>query len=818
MNKKPSSNLSHLRDLVTGLRQRFILLFACFIILIMGLGITNISIQNNYNNLVRLHTLNNAQFQSWYTLTEQLDFLFNNAEQTPETVLTNIKGSIASEINTIENRQIEKTELLNILQRSVLLKDSINSIKNISKPSTLENNFIEWASNSIKSTWINNSPTELKITQPFVTLDLSRKAGITRLLDIDEQIGTSILKIQQILNYSIWITVVLLILFLVLVSILFLRPALRNLQKEANNANTLLNITESVTTFVEEISNTKNLFRLNNAAIEQTLNQRASQYDHLRGLHFNLIDNKNEPQINQSTQAKIYQTRIMPNQLLEAKVTQPLADYPLNIYSSIAAIGNHISTAIETRLRRKAELERDIYYSTIEKAFNAIPQKIAIFDENNNLVFFNDSFDHLFKIGGLKKASPISLADVEAQHQHVTSSSNTQTNIPVFVIADSGEISINYTQDENLLWTRIRSKGFGLIFIGQDLSSIKHDVKRQEQEKSIEYLGKFSSSIVHDSNNFLAIVINALELLNGQQALTTDQLDLVNQAIDACNTIATRNLELLSFTRRQNLVPAQIKPEKIGTDLELFLSSYEHIKFNKNINSSALIWADPYHLESLILNIVKNSLEAMDFKGIVELNIDLAPSDEVHIKLSDNGPGFSDQALQYAGLPFYSSKKLGTGLGLAAAKGFANQSDGRFSISNHSQGALVEIRLPLAKASHPQPIAKPSADKQTSGENKPGKILIVDDNAQLALLLQQALIQQNHEVIVCNSVHSAINQLDLTGDFTHLVTDIALDDGLGFELAKRCKQINPDVKNNLYHRLRHIQIRTKNQTSTRINY
>ncbi len=107
-------------------------------------------------------------------------------------------------------------------------------------------------------------------------------------------------------------------------------------------------------------------------------------------------------------------------------------------------------------------------------------------------------------------------------------------------------------------------------------------------------------------------------------------------------------------------------------------------------------WFDRAQLEQALINLLKNAHEAGGPADAVELSITLLGDDQ-RIEVRDRGPGMSQTVLAQAVLPFYSTKRSGTGLGLALAREIAEAHGGRIRLANREGGGLsVLLVLPVA--------------------------------------------------------------------------------------------------------------------------
>lgn len=123
-------------------------------------------------------------------------------------------------------------------------------------------------------------------------------------------------------------------------------------------------------------------------------------------------------------------------------------------------------------------------------------------------------------------------------------------------------------------------------------------------------------------------------------------------------------------------------------------------------------WFDRAQVEQVLINLLRNAREAGGEPGAIELAVQRLGA-EWRIEVRDRGPGMSEQVLANALLPFYSTKRSGTGLGLALAREIVEAHGGRIMLANREGGGLsVSLTLPV-----PSPAA---ADAAADAASKAG--------------------------------------------------------------------------------------------------
>jgi len=229
------------------------------------------------------------------------------------------------------------------------------------------------------------------------------------------------------------------------------------------------------------------------------------------------------------------------------------------------------------------------------------------------------------------------------------------------------------------------------------------------QSEKLSSLGRLAASIAHEINNPLAGILTYAKLLirmldsepveEPTRATSLKHLKLVQRETERCTAIV-RNL--LDFARQR---PLSLKDTDVVAVLDEAVSLVGHqaalkgLTIEKAVTAVPLIKADAGQLRQAIVNIVLNGFEAMPAGGSLRLRC--APSaNGRHIELTceDTGVGIPPDRLAKIFDPFFSTKEMGTGLGLSVVYGIVERHGGTIDIrSDVGKGTTVVIRLPVAR-------------------------------------------------------------------------------------------------------------------------
>jgi CheY-like chemotaxis protein len=214
--------------------------------------------------------------------------------------------------------------------------------------------------------------------------------------------------------------------------------------------------------------------------------------------------------------------------------------------------------------------------------------------------------------------------------------------------------------------------------------------------------------------------------------------------------------------------------------------------------------ADQVQLELALLNLAVNARDAMPNGGdlVIRSSIEaiagknravpgLETGDYVCVQVADTGVGMSEEVRAHAHEPFYTTKGpgSGTGLGLSMIYGFVSELGGALAIDS-AIGAGTTVSVFLRKADEAPAAKTPSSDAGVLPA-RTGRILLVDDDADVRLAIRAMLEDLGHEVVDVAGGAVALEVLGCDQGFDLLVIDFAMPLMNGSQLAAEVTKLWP---------------------------
>ncbi len=353
-----------------------------------------------------------------------------------------------------------------------------------------------------------------------------------------------------------------------------------------------------------------------------------------------------------------------------------------------------------------------------------------------------------------------------------------------------------------------------------ELARVNHQLLEQIEERreveaaliqaqKLEAVGQLTSGVAHDFNNLLTVISGNIDFLARDLADDSNALRRLDFIRSASERGAKLTGQLLSFSRKQRLLPRPVNLNDVVKGMgDLLRSSIGGTMEVETLLMSDLKLAlvDPTQLELVIVNLAINARDAMEVGGRIRIetaNVRCekptrpehpAAGDYVMVAVADSGNGMTQEVLDKAFEPFFTTKDVGkgSGLGLSQVLGLAQQSGGGVRIDTQpGRGTRVCVFLPLAQEVETfTPTRIASAEPQISAD---AHVLLVDDDDDVRMITACVLEELGYTVTSSSGGRDALLCLERDQAIDLMVVDFAMPGMNGREVARLARQRRPEL-------------------------
>lgn len=231
-----------------------------------------------------------------------------------------------------------------------------------------------------------------------------------------------------------------------------------------------------------------------------------------------------------------------------------------------------------------------------------------------------------------------------------------------------------------------------LLHLSENIVKLYKSIKELEEEKQIrESLFK----ITHEIKNPIAVCKGYLDMFDvNNSEHSRKYIPIIKEEIKRVLTLLHDFLSITKIKVEKDIIDIYMLIEEVTTNIEPLLND-KKIKLILNISDDELyIMADYNRVSQVLLNIIKNSIEAIDSNnGMIEIDCD-DMDNKIKIYVKDNGNGITEENLKRINEPFFTTKQNGTGLGVYLSREIIKEHGGDIEYKSSSNGTCVTISLP----------------------------------------------------------------------------------------------------------------------------
>ena len=354
------------------------------------------------------------------------------------------------------------------------------------------------------------------------------------------------------------------------------------------------------------------------------------------------------------------------------------------------------------------------------------------------------------------------------------------------------------------------SKIIGVVLVFRDITEKqKHEDERSRTQK-IESLGILAGGIAHDFNNILTAILGNIALVKMSLKPEDKQYERLNESEKAALRARDLTQELLTFSKGGEPIRRTTAISDLIREATQFALRGSNVTYN--ILMAENLWPvsiDEGQIRRAIHNIVTNADQAMLGGGSIEIVVEnvlaenekvktLPPGKFVKITITDHGIGIPPENLPKIFDPYFTTKTIASGLGLATAYSVLKKHHGHIhATSKVGAGSSFSVYLPVSEGPVEAVAAHPEFAPVLGRERK--KILLMDDEEIIIDVAGEMLNLLGYDLAVARDGVEALalytEALEAGQPFAAIIMDLTIPGGMGGrETIKKILEIHPQAK------------------------
>jgi len=347
---------------------------------------------------------------------------------------------------------------------------------------------------------------------------------------------------------------------------------------------------------------------------------------------------------------------------------------------------------------KEIKIEREVQFRFLDHIVELIEVGIIVLDQNEKVVLINSAAETLSKI-----TSPGTWEQVRQKNQAFTDAvDNVKGPQRILCEFKSGKETIRLVIHVNR--TSMLDEPYTLITF-QDIGTVAEDMETGAWVRLMRILNHEIRNSITPISSLTETIMMILQHEDGHQKdlheISPQNLTDIMTSLEALQQRSENLHQFISDYQQLTKIPA---PAPVEIELRSFLEEIhslyrpefekQNIQFKLEIESeSQVIRADRNQLQQIMLNLVKNSLEALENIKDPQLMIrSFREEEKVVVLISDNGHGIDPEILDEVSVPFYTTKPQGSGIGLSLARQVMRMHGGNIRItSERGEGTTVYL-------------------------------------------------------------------------------------------------------------------------------
>ncbi|UAL48366.1 sporulation kinase [Sutcliffiella horikoshii] len=224
---------------------------------------------------------------------------------------------------------------------------------------------------------------------------------------------------------------------------------------------------------------------------------------------------------------------------------------------------------------------------------------------------------------------------------------------------------------------------------------LQHELQRSEKLKVVSEL---AASVAHEVRNPMTSTRGFLQLMSQDGNLNSSQKRYIDISIEELDRAQSIIQDYLSLAKPNKQGMDRINVSKELEHVVQLMSTYttlNNTSIRHEIEDELYIKANKDEMKQVLINLIKNAIEAIDKDGMVTVKASSSRG-MVLIEIMDDGVGMTPQQVERLGTPFYSTKDKGTGIGLTISFQIIELLQGKIEVTSEvGKGSIFTIKLPM---------------------------------------------------------------------------------------------------------------------------
>lgn len=240
---------------------------------------------------------------------------------------------------------------------------------------------------------------------------------------------------------------------------------------------------------------------------------------------------------------------------------------------------------------------------------------------------------------------------------------------------------------------------------------------KNETDK-LQVIGELAARLAHDLRNPLSVIKNVVEIMESKPRLRIEEKIICYGRLHrAINRISHQIDEVLDFVRPGKLTITNNLLNEIIISAIDKIAKPDDIKINLP-NNFVYVSCDFIKFEVMMTNLIMNAIQAMNNSGTVDIRLS-DDGEYATLQVIDSGVGIPKDVMPRIFEPLFTTKQIGTGLGLASCKAIVEQHKGIIDVtSSVGKGTTFTIRIPKSNAVVSENISNSTTPPQIAMPNK----------------------------------------------------------------------------------------------------